>query len=115
MSVVIAAVVGALFAAGIYLMMRRSIVKLLIGLALSGYSTNLLLFITGGLTRGRSPIVPAGHEALVPPHADPLPQALVLTSIVIGFGVLSFAAALVQRAVRTLGTDDLDDMRSTDR
>ena len=50
----------------------------------------------------------------MPPHADPVPQALVLTAIVIGFGVQAFALVLVKRAYRETGTDDLDALRSTD-
>jgi multicomponent Na+:H+ antiporter subunit C len=112
---VLSIVVGGLFAAGLYLMLRRSIVKLVLGLGLISHAVNLLIFTVSGLTRGRPPVVPEG--ALVPAAAvaDPLPQALVLTAIVISFGVLAFAVVLIQRAYQTVGTDDLDDMQATDR
>lgn len=114
MTTLLAAVIGVLYAAGLYLVMRRSVVKLVLGLALLGHAANLLIFTVGRLSRAAAPIVPAGAERLVPPHADPVPQALVLTAIVIGFGVQAFALVLVKRAHRETGTDDLDALRSTD-
>lgn len=108
MAVVLAFVIGGLFAAGIYMMLRRSLIKLLIGLALLTQSVNLLIFTAAQLVRARIPIVPEGEEILLPPYADPLPQAFILTAIVISFGVTSFAVALAYRAYRTVGSDDLD-------
>jgi multicomponent Na+:H+ antiporter subunit C len=107
-------VIGALYAGGFYLMMRHSIVKLIIGLALLSHGSNLLIFLMGGLTRARSPVVPPGAGHPVPPFADPLPQALILTAIVIGFGVMAFAVVLIRRAHEIVGTDDLDELQSTD-
>lgn len=114
MNLILAIVVGGLYAAGLYLMMRRSIVKLIIGLTLLSHASNLLIFSAGGLTRARPPLVPKGMDALVAPYADPLPQALILTAIVIGFGVLAFALVMVHRAYVVVGTDDLDQMKATD-
>jgi multicomponent Na+:H+ antiporter subunit C len=99
---------------GLFLMMRRSIVKLLIGLSLLTTAANLLIFTAAGLTRGRPPVIPSGQAVLQPPYADPLPQAMILTAIVIGFGVLAFAVVLVHRVVQVVGTDDLDAMKATD-
>lgn len=115
MHVILAIVVGALYAAGLYMMMRRSIVKLLIGLALLSHAANLLIFTAGGLTRGRPPVVPEGAKQPAEAVADPLPQALILTAIVISFGVLAFAVVLVQRTHDAVGSDNLDEMTSTDR
>jgi multicomponent Na+:H+ antiporter subunit C len=113
-SVLLAGVIGVLYAAGLYLVMRRSVAKLVLGLALLGHAANLLIFTVGGLSRAGAPIIAPGADRLVPPHADPVPQALVLTAIVIGFGVQAFALVLVKRAHRETGTDDLDALRSTD-
>lgn len=110
----LAVVIGGLYAVGLYLMMRRSIVKLLIGLAILTTAANLLIFTAAGLTRGRPPLIAAGDTALRPAFADPLPQAMILTAIVIGFGVLAFAVVLVHRVVQVVGTDDLDAMKATD-
>ena len=115
MEVLLAILVGALFAAGIYLILRRSVVKLIIGLALLSHAANILIFASGGLVRARAPLVPAGDVAPVSPHADPLPQALILTAIVISFGVLAFMMVLVSRAYRAVGTDDTDQFREFDQ
>jgi multicomponent Na+:H+ antiporter subunit C len=115
MQTVMALVVGALYAAGIYMMLRRSIVKEIIGLALLSNAANLLIFTAGGLTRGRPPLVPEGAQVPGVPIADPLPQALVLTAIVISFGVLAFAVVLINRAYVTVRSDDLDAYTTTDR
>ena len=114
MSVVLSFVVGALYAAGLYLMLRRNLAKLIIGLALLTNAVNLLIFTVGGLTRARPPLVPEDSSAPAGPVADPLPQALILTAIVIGFGVLAFAMVLAYRADQGTPSDDLDDMRTTD-
>ncbi|HSF59083.1 MAG TPA: Na+/H+ antiporter subunit C [Candidatus Binatia bacterium] len=114
MEPVLAIVVGGLYSAGFYLMLRRSMVKLLIGLTLLSNAANLLIFTAGGLTRARAPLVPEGQLRPLESFADPLPQALILTAIVIGFGVLAFAMVLAYRAYQTVGTDDLDQLKSTD-
>jgi multicomponent Na+:H+ antiporter subunit C len=110
----LAILVGVLFGAGVYLLLRRSLIRLIFGLALISHAVNLLVFTTGGLVRGNPPLVPP--EAQVPPagHADPIPQALVLTAIVIGFGLLAFTCVLVKQVVKTLGTDDTDSMRANE-
>jgi multicomponent Na+:H+ antiporter subunit C len=102
-----------LYATGLYMMMRRSIVKLIIGLALLGHAANLLIFTAGGLTRGRPPLISEGATQ-ASGAADPLPQALILTAIVIGFGVLAFSLALIHRVYASVGSDDLDEMKATD-
>ena len=107
-------VVGSLYAAGLYLMMRRSIVKMIIGLALLGHGSNLLIFTIGHLTRGLPPLVTVEATRPAAPIADPLPQALIVTAIVIGFGVLAFAVVLIRRAYQVVDTDDLDELQSTD-
>lgn len=114
MTVVLALVIGVLYAAGLYLVMRRSMVKLILGLALLAHAANLLIFTLGGLTRGGTPVVPPGGEALVPPFPDPVPQALVLTAIVIGFSVQAFALVLFKRVHQEVDTDDLDVLKTTD-
>lgn len=115
MEILFALMVGTLYGCALYLLLRRSIVKLLIGLILLGNGANLLIFSGSGLVRGRPPLVPADATSVPAPYADPLPQALILTAIVISFGVLVYAVALVYRTYRALGTDDLDDLTSTDQ
>lgn len=108
-------VVGGLYAAGMYLMLRRNIVKLVIGLALIAHAANLLIFTCTGLTRGRAPLIPEGASTPPPPVADPLAQALVLTAIVISFGLTVFAVVLLYRAYQAVGSNDLHALRSTER
>lgn len=110
----LAVIIGVLYSTGLYMMMRRSMIKLIIGLALLSHGTNLLIFTVSGVSRGHPPLL---DEKLLPPGpvADPLPQALILTAIVISFGVLAFVLALVHRTHQSVGTDDLDQMRTTDR
>lgn len=111
----LAVVIGALYAAGLYMMLRRSLVKLIIGMALLAHAVNLLIFTSIGLTRGRAPLVPEGATAPAPGVADPLAQALVLTAIVISFGLLVFTVVLLYRANRAVGSADLDALRSTEQ
>lgn len=115
METLLSFVVGGLFASGIYLMLRRSIVKLIFGLALLSHAANLLIFTMGGLTRDKAPLIPMGETTLVAPYADPLPQALILTAIVISFAVLAFTLVLIHRSYQAVQTDDLDQMKATDR
>ena len=115
MEIILAVVIGGLYATGVYMLLRRSIVKLLIGLGLLGHGANLLIFTSAGLTRGQPPLVALGETRPDLPFADPLPQALILTAIVIGFSLTAFALVLAYRVYTTLGTDDLEQMRDTDR
>jgi multicomponent Na+:H+ antiporter subunit C len=112
--VVMALLVGALYAAAFYLLLARSTVKLIFGLLLLGHAANLLIFSAGGLVRANPAIVPPGAESPLPGYADAIPQALILTAIVISFAVLAFAAVLVKRAYVESGTDDSEEMRASE-
>ncbi|MCO6484728.1 MAG: Na+/H+ antiporter subunit C [Saprospiraceae bacterium] len=114
MEVLLALMTGLLYAAGLYLMLRRSMVKLIIGLVLLGNGANLLIFLLGRIVKGAPPIIRADANVLTGLYADPVPQALILTAIVISFGLQSFAIILFKRAYKVLDTDDLDQMRDTD-
>lgn len=115
MTVILAVVVGGLFAASVYLLLQRSIVKLALGLSLIGNAANLLIFTAAGIVRGEAPLVPVGADRPAEGAADPLAQALILTAIVIGFGVLAFTLVLLHRAYQETRSDDLDELSSTDR
>jgi multicomponent Na+:H+ antiporter subunit C len=107
----IAALVGLFIAAAAYLMMSGALVRVLLGLMLLGNGVNLLIFVGGRLTRATPPIVPAGQETITGPFANPLPQALILTAIVIGFAMFAFFAVLVFRAYQELDADHSERMR----
>lgn len=88
--------------------------KMIIGLILLGNGVNLLIFLLGRLTKGHPPVIDSNAKIFTEIYADPLPQALILTAIVIGFGLQSFAIILIKRVYQVLQTDDLDELNSTD-
>jgi multicomponent Na+:H+ antiporter subunit C len=114
MEPLLAIVIGFLFAISIYLMLRRSLVRVVIGVIILSNAVNLLIFTLGRLSRGTPPLIPAGEYVPIDPISNPLPQALILTAIVIGFGLLAYALVLTYRAYRELGTIDLDEMRAAE-
>ena len=107
MTWLLALLVGFLFAVGVFLLLERSLVRMLMGLIFLGYAATLLIFVAGGVVRGKLPLVPAGMSAPQAGSPDPVPQALILTAIVIGFGTVAFAAVLVDR-ILAVGDDDAD-------
>jgi multicomponent Na+:H+ antiporter subunit C len=115
--VLAAIVVGGLFGAGIYLLLSRSPARLIIGLVLLSNAINLLIFVAAGLIRGKPPLIPTGTLRAIEATADPLPQALILTAIVISFisfGVLAFALVLFSRTFKSTAATTLDEMKTTD-
>lgn len=115
MEVFLFLMVGLLYAAGLYLILHRSFFKLILGMILFSSATNLFVFVAGGITRGRAAFIAEGNEQALAPFADPLPQALILTAIVIGFGIQAFAIVLIKRVFQVVQTNDLDDLNTTDR
>jgi multicomponent Na+:H+ antiporter subunit C len=115
MQTLLAIVVGSLYATGIYMILRRNMVRLVIGLAMLSHAANLLIFTAAGLTRGRPPLVPEGELVPPGPTAEPLAQALVLTAIVISFGLLAFTATLLYRTHQAVGANDMDELNRAER
>ncbi|MEM8630080.1 MAG: Na+/H+ antiporter subunit C [Pseudomonadota bacterium] len=111
MEALIAVVAGCLVAGAVYLMMARNVLRFIFGLVLISNAANLIIFASGRMTAGAPPLVPKGADAPVGQVANALPQALVLTAIVIGFGLFAFALVLVFRAYTSLGTLDSGEMR----
>ena len=103
MSFTQAALVAVLAGAGTYLVMHRTLTRIILGLGMLGNAVNLLI-LTAGSSPGNAPIV--GEQA---PVADPVPQALVLTSIVITFGVMSFLLSMAYRGWTIDGNDEVED------
>ena len=91
--------------AGVYLALSRDVLRCVVGLALLGSAVNLLLLAAGRLGSAQPAVIEAGGRVLQE-AANPLPQALVLTAIVIGFALMCFALVLVMQLVRRVGTDD---------
>ena len=109
-TVVLPVIIGGLYAAGVYLLLDRSLTRVLLGFLLLGNATNVLLLSSGGRA-GLAPIL--GYEATPEEMSDPLPQALILTAIVITFGIAAFVLALIYRSWRlvrqeVVGVDEED-------
>jgi multicomponent Na+:H+ antiporter subunit C len=102
-----AAVVAVLYATGTYLMLQRTLTRIVIGLILMGHGANLLLLAAGG-PPGSPPLIGPDGTAVGTP-ADPLPQALALTAIVITFGVVAFLLTLAYRSWVGTQTDEVED------
>jgi multicomponent K+:H+ antiporter subunit C len=107
MELLVASGIGLVSAAGIYLLLRGRTFPVVLGLTLLSYAVNVFIFAMGGLAVGQPPILAAGGAG----YADPLPQALVLTAIVIGFATTGFVIELSLRARDETGTDDVDGRR----
>jgi multicomponent Na+:H+ antiporter subunit C len=115
MEINLAIIIGILYTAGVYLLLRRSLVKLILGIIFISNATNLLIFMASGLTQGEPAFVFEKGSEATQNMADPLPQALVLTAIVIGFGIVAFILALKYKYYKKTGTYDLDQIKQTDK
>lgn len=106
MTLTLAFTVGVLYAAGTYLLLQRTLTRIVIGLALMGHGANVLLMLAAG-GPGATPLI--GDTAPAQPFTDPLPQALALTAIVITFGVIAFLLGLAYRSHALTGNDTVED------
>jgi len=104
MELMLAVGLGVIVACGVYLLLRGRTFPVVLGLSLLSYGANLFIFSMGRLRGGAPPIVTPGVDG----YADPLPQALVLTAIVIGFGMTGLIMALAVRLQRETGSDHVD-------
>jgi multicomponent Na+:H+ antiporter subunit C len=111
MEVALSALVGIFFAVAIYLMLSKHIIRILLGVAIFGNAVNLLIFTAGRILREVPPIIPEGFDTPTSAVANPLPQALILTAIVISFSFFAFLMVLAYRAYQEIGTDETDGMR----
>ena len=104
MEALVAIIIGTLTACGVYLALRARTFPVVLGLTLLSYAVNLFLFAMGRLTIGQPPLISDAATG----YADPLPQALVLTAIVISFAMTAFVIMLSLRAYSALGSDHVD-------
>ena len=104
MEYLIASAIGLLTAGGVYLVLRMRSFPVILGLALLSYACNLFIFVSGRLAVGVPPILDPAAQA----HTDPLPQALVLTAIVIGFGMTAVIVMMGLGAWLESGSDTVD-------
>ncbi|MFD2670433.1 Na(+)/H(+) antiporter subunit C [Marinicrinis sediminis] len=110
MELLMSAAIGILFMVGTYLILSKSLLRIVLGTSLLSHGVHLLLLTMSRLKTGAAPLL--GEEA--GSYVDPLPQALILTSIVISFGVTAFFFVLAYRAYQQLGTDDMEELRGRD-
>lgn len=113
MNTLLAFLIGLMFAGGIYSLLRRSLFRLVIGIILISQAANLLVFTAPRVHRGNPPLIDEADTVLNGSVADPLPQALVLTAIVIGLGVISFVLALIHAMYERIGHEDLAQLNTT--
>lgn len=104
MEALVAVAIGVLTACAVYLMLRARTFPVLLGLTLLSYAVNLFLVASGRLRLASAPLTDQGLAS----YPDPLPQALVLTAIVIGFGMTAVLVVLALRAIRETGGDHVD-------
>ena len=110
MELLLALAIGLLTTCGVYLVLRERTFPVILGLTLLSYAVNLFLFASGRLRIDAPPLIAAGAR-----HTDPLPQALILTAIVIGFGMTAYLAMLALRALSESGDDHVDARKEEDR
>lgn len=110
MELLVATGIGLLFASGTYLLLRARTFSVIIGLTLLAYGVNAMLFAMGRLAVDRPPVLVLD----LPAYSDPLPQALVLTAIVIAFGMTAFAVVLILRGFLEVGSDHVDGTEPVD-
>ncbi|MGM0571673.1 Na+/H+ antiporter subunit C [Marinobacter sp.] len=110
MELAFALIIGSLTFAGVYLVLRARTFPVVVGLTLLSYGVNLFLFSTGRLMSGAQPIIGSTDT-----YSDPLPQALVLTAIVIGFAMTAFVVVLSLRTRADTGDDHVDGTSETER
>lgn len=107
MEILMSVVIGVLFMSATYLMLSKNLIRIIVGTGLLSHGAHLLLLTMGGLKRGIPPLL----GELASSYTDPIPQALILTAIVINFGVTSFFLVLAYRAYEELGTTNMDKLR----
>ena len=107
MEALIACLIGLMFAAALYLMLSGSLVKFVFGFTLIGNAVNLLIFTAGRLRHVQPPLIPPDHTGLTHSVSNALPQALILTAIVIGFAMVTFLLVLLRRTYAHTGTLDV--------
>ncbi len=104
MEALMAGAIGVLTACAVYLLLRSRTYPVILGVMMLSYAVNLFLLASGRISVTTPPVIVEGAQS----YADPLPQALVLTAIVIGFGMAAFMIVLALRAQIGLGTDHVD-------
>lgn len=112
MEYIFAGMIGGLFGLGTYMILRGSIISVAIGIVLLAHAANVFIFVITGTENRHAPILI--EETDPASMADPLPQALILTAIVISLGITAFVIVLVRTVYNKIGKENINQMRSTD-
>ena len=115
MDVLLSIIVGLLYAAGFYMLLSKGMTKMIIGIMVLGYASNLFIFLVARLTRGLPSLIKPNDSVMMTDYADPIPQAFILTAIVIGFGIQAFAIVLLRQVYMKSGTANMDSLNFTDK
>ncbi|RYF58876.1 MAG: cation:proton antiporter [Comamonadaceae bacterium] len=115
MNLVYCAGIAAIMGCGIFMLLSRHIMRIIFGVMLISASVNMTIFLAGRIGPFAPPLVRSGETVLDAAAANPLPQALVLTAIVIGFSLVAFAAALALQTFRSSGTLDTRELDQAER
>lgn len=115
MNLFYAAAIAAIMGCGMFLLLSRHIVRIVFGVMFLASSINLTIFLAGRLGFNAPPVIRAGETVLEAGSANPLPQALALTAIVIGFSLVAFVTALVLQTYRAIGTLDSRELDQAER
>lgn len=110
MEFIISILAGVLFATGIYNILQKKLLRIAIGTGLISHAAHLFILTMGKLKRGQPPIIESG----ITDYTDPLPHALILTSIVISFGVTSVVLVLAYRTINENKTDNMEELRGSE-
>ncbi|WP_214752495.1 MULTISPECIES: Na(+)/H(+) antiporter subunit C [Exiguobacterium] len=110
MEIFVSIIIGVLTMSAVYMILSKSLLRIIIGTGLLSHAAHLLVLTMGGLKTGAAPVLVDG----ITEYTDPLPQALVLTAIVISFGVTAFFLVLAYRAYQELNTDNIEEMKGTE-
>jgi multicomponent K+:H+ antiporter subunit C len=108
MELIVALGIGMLTGSGVWLLLRPRTFEVIVGLSLLSYAVNIFIFATGGLRTGAAPVLERGAVGSLAQHADPVPQALVLTAIVISFATTALFLVLLLALRGFTGTDHVD-------
>jgi multicomponent K+:H+ antiporter subunit C len=115
MELLLALTVGVLTGTGVYLLLRARSFDVILGLTLLSYAVNVFIFLMGRIAVGKPPILAEGVAPALSNYADPLPQALVLTAIVISFAMTALMLVIALRTYAETGSDHVDGVEPADR
>jgi multicomponent K+:H+ antiporter subunit C len=108
MEALLALFIGVMAGSGVYLLLRSRTFDVVLGMTLLSYAVNVFIFVTGRVAINKSPIIDGTRAASLTQYADPLPQALVLTAIVISFAMTALLLVIALRARAEAGSDHVD-------